>query len=221
MFCKTNSTGSALLLVLLTSSCSVIKHTPRHQLSDGHYILKERGKESKKVFIQSADDSLVVFHDNKLHETPLLEDSKFIKTSLDVDIVTAAFKYRPSASGFPRQLTNDFNGSVFFGYRIDRFEKFVEQTPAGIRRSIRHRAMTAGLFGGIGSTFVSPWTTQNRTLDEYNALILSRGLAVMVGVNSVTVGVGAGWDVVTDRDKNIWIYQNKPWYGVTVGLSIN
>lgn len=43
----------------------------------------------------------------------------------------------------------------------------------------------------------------------------------MIGVNNLTVGVGVGWDYLTDRDKAIWIYQNKPWIGVTIGLNIN
>jgi hypothetical protein len=32
----------------------------------------------------------------------------------------------------------------------------------------------------------------------------------MFGLNNLTVGAGVGWDSLTDRDKNIWIYQNKP-----------
>jgi hypothetical protein len=43
----------------------------------------------------------------------------------------------------------------------------------------------------------------------------------MLGVNNLTVGLGVGWDALTDRDKDIWTYQNKPWFGLTVGLNLN
>jgi hypothetical protein len=84
-----------------------------------------------------------------------------------------------------------------------------------------HRGVTVGAFGGIASTGVTPWTTNNLSSDEYNGLILSRGFALMIGLNTLTVGLGVGWDYLTDRDKRIWIYQNKPWYGLSVGLNLN
>jgi len=209
-----------MVIALSCASCASLK-TPRHRLSDGHYRLKESGSKAKKVFIQAADDTLVVYRDNKLHEAPLLENSKFIKHSFDLDLLSIAFKYRPSSMGFPRQLTADFNGSVYLGFRTDQFTKYSEQTPAGVRKSIKHRAITIGAFGGIGSTAVTPWTTNYRTTDEYSALVINKGLTAMAGLNSLTVGLAIGWDTITDRDKNIWIYQNKPWYGVSLGLSIN
>lgn len=42
----------------------------------------------------------------------------------------------------------------------------------------------------------------------------------MVGINNLTVGLGVGWDYVTDRDKDVWIYQNKAWYGLILGLNL-
>jgi hypothetical protein len=59
------------------------------------------------------------------------------------------------------------------------------------------------------------------TTAEYSGFVLTRGLAAMVGVNDLTFGIGVGWDYLTDRDKDIWVYQNKPWYGLTVGLNLN
>jgi hypothetical protein len=68
---------------------------------------------------------------------------------------------------------------------------------------------------------MTPWTTNNQMMDEYNGMVLARGLTGMVGINALTVGIGVGWDYLTDRDNDIWIYQNKPWYGLTIGLNLN
>lgn len=135
--------------------------------------------------------------------------------------MTVPFKYRPGNSSLPRQLTTDFNGNAFIGYRLDRFRVRISETPVGLKKRFYHRGITFGAFGGIGSTSINPATTKNQTADEYNAFILTRGLAVMLGVNNLTVGLGVGVDYITDRDKTIWIYQNKPWYGLTVGLNLN
>ena len=43
---------------------------------------------------------------------------------------------------------------------------------------------------GYRSTSITPWTTAGQTTDEYIGFILSRGLAVRVGANNLTVGMG-------------------------------
>jgi hypothetical protein len=218
---RINSIVIQLVAGMLFISCAAFQGTPLTELKSGYYSLKEDQEKNQKVFLKTIDDSVVVYVDNKIREKPLNGKAQLIQKSFDVDIITFPFKYRPSTAGFPRQLSADFNGNVYLGYRIDRFYKTDKPTPAGVQKTIKHRALTTGLFGGVGSTFVSPWTTNYRTTDEYNAPVLSRGLVLMAGINSLTVGVGVGWDYLTDRDKSIWIYQNRPWYGVAIGLSIN
>jgi len=143
------------------------------------------------------------------------------RRSFDVDVMTVPFKFRPATQNLPRQLNVDFNGNLFLGYRVDRYKLILIQTPAGILKKVRHRAITVGAFGGLGTTSITPWTTNNGTTDEYSGFILNRGISIMGGVNNLTVGFGVGWDYLTDRDKDVWIYQNKPWYGLTLSLNLN
>jgi len=213
-----------ILLVVVLNACSTIKDSPKYRLSDGHYEFKQTEGKYKKAFVYVREDTIRILLEEKPEELFVPEPRKdqfFLKPSFDLDVITVLFKYRPITSGLPRQLTTDFNGNVFIGYRVDRFRLSNKETPLGRKQSFRHRALTVGTFGGLGSTSVTPWTTNNQTTDEYSGLILSRGLAFMVGVNNLTVGLGIGWDYLTDRDKHIWIYQNKPWFGLTVGLNLN
>src|SRR5262249_641937 len=139
------------------------------------------------------------------------QDELFVKPSLDIDVLVVPMKYRSAVLDIPRQLNADFNGNIFLGYRIDRFRSHFKKTPAGFSHTTRHRALSVGVFGGLGATDINPTTTSYQTTDEYKGLVLSRGFALMFGVNNLTVGVGLGWDALTDRDKNIWAYQNKSW----------
>jgi hypothetical protein len=205
-------------------SCSTLKDSPKYQLSNDVYKFGHRGPKYTNAYVFVDGDSVSVFSVTNSKQQIAIDPSKdyfFIKNSFDLDVMTVPFKYRPATSGLPRQLNTEFNGNAFIGYRIDRFRLRVLQTPFGRKNKIIHRGITLGAFGGLGSTNISPSTTQNQTADEYNALILTRGLGIMIGINNLTVGLGAGWDYVTDRDKEIWIYQNKPWYGLTVGLNLN
>ncbi len=220
-----NSLGLASF-VFLISSCSTLNQLPESQLNDDHYHFRQPGGgRLKKVYVDIEEDSVTIIHgeENAASIKPIRSDADeiFLKPSFDIDVMIVPFKFRPTSLGFPRQLTAEFNGNIFFGYRVDRFRIHRTKTPTGVLKQTRHRAMTAGVFGGLGAASITPWTTNQRTTDEYSGFILSRGVALMFGVNNLTVGIGIGWDALTDRDKDIWIYQNKAWYGLTLSLNIN
>lgn len=216
--------GSLAALALL-ASCAGAKISREIPLESGNYLMKIKDTEPQQVFINVVDDSLAMYPtvDGQNYGPPVLplHNSVLIDRSFDFDVLSIPFKYRPHAMRFPRQLTTDFNGNIFLGYRSDRFRTRYISTPIGKQHEIKHKAFTVGAFGGIGTTFVSPWTTDNRITDEYQGLILSRGISAMMGIDNLTVGLGVGWDFLTDRDKHIWIYKNKPWFGVTISLNLN
>lgn len=214
-----------LIIFIVTAclaSCSSFKNGPKYEFSDRYYRLKQNGSVVQKVYVHEEDDSIKIYSTDKssLSIAPG-STARFNRASFDLDAITEPFKYRPSASNFPRQLNSSFNGNVYAGYRMDYFSLRYLNLPEGTRRKLSHFAFTVGAFGGIGSEPVTPWTTNYQTTDEYSGVVLSRGLAGMIGVNNLTVGIGVGWDRLTDRDKNIWIYQNKPWYGLVIGLNVN
>jgi hypothetical protein len=194
----------------------------KYKLTTDHYEFKQGSEKYARVFVHVEDDTLSIYDEhNKV--VPLVdhENYYFLKRSLDIDVLIMPFKYRPGASGFPRQLNTSFNGNIFLGYRVDRFSTQYKNTPLGLRKEQGHHGLSLGVFGGLGSAFISPWTTNYQTTDEYDGFILSRGISLLAGVNNLTVGVAVGWDYLTDRDQEIWIYQNKPWYGVAIGLNLN
>jgi len=209
------------LAVVSFSSCSSLRS--QSQLTSGYYDFRQPSNHYIKVYVDVRNDSLNIIPIDKQNATSILPevDQLFLKHSLDVDVLAVPFKFRPSSSGFPRQLTADFNGNIFVGYRIDRYKAHFVKTPAGMVEQLRQRALTLGAFGGLGTSPINPGTTNYQTTDEYSGFILSRGISLMVGINNLTVGIGTGWDYLTDRDKSIWIYQNKPWYGLTLSLNLN
>lgn len=213
------------LIGIVLSSCYTLKSLPDSGLSPGYYQCRQPDKTYTKVYLDTKEDSLIIIPIDKagssLSPIKSINDQTFLKRSFDVDALTVPFKFRPTAFNFPQQLTTDFNGNIYFGYRLDRYKTRIAQTPSGTIKKLQHRAITLGGFAGLGTTFISPWTTNYRTTDEYNAPILTRGVSLMAGVNNLTVGMGVGWDYLTGRDKDIWIYQDNAWYGLTISLNIN
>lgn len=213
------------LIVLIFSSCSSVKSLPEPVLIPGYYLYRQPDRKYSKVYLQPEKDSLTVIpidkHENTLSPLKHTLSPIFLKQSFDIDVLVVPFKFRPPSYNSTRQINAEFNGNMFFGYRLDRFKTQTVHKQAGQKHGLQHHAITMGAFGGFGSSFIGPLTTNYQTTDEYSGLILTRGISLMVGVRDLTVGVGVGWDYLTDRDKNIWIYQNKPWYGLTLSLNLN
>lgn len=211
-----------IVVSALLYSCASTGTLPKYQLGNSYYRFRQSGGRFTKVYVKVVEDSVKIIPvDTTLANIKPATDQLFVKPSLDIDVMVTLFKYRPSTQNLPRQLTTDFSGNLYFGYRLDRFKVHFIKTPGGLTKKVRHNAVSIGAFGGLGSTAVTPWTTNQGTMDEYNGLVLCRGFALMFGVNNLTVGLGVGRDYLTDRDKDIWIYQNKGWYGLTLSLNLN
>lgn len=221
----TGTTLSLLLIIaaMVFQSCASLRDSPKYQLSNGYYEFRQGDTKFRQVYVETKEDTVTIY---PLKGEPPLSvipsNDEFFRTrTFDADIITIGFKYRPAVSSLPQQVNANFNGNIYLGYRIDRFSVDYRETPAGFKKSHHHRAITMGAFGGFGATAVNPWTTNNQVTDEYDGVVITRGLAVMAGLNNLTVGVGLGWDYLTGRDKSVWVYQNKPWLGLTIGLNIN
>lgn len=212
---------SVLVTTILLSSCSYRASLHKYELQDGYYKYREAGGPTQKVYLSVEHDTIHIYKDDKPLDVKSGVNQYFHHGTYDFDVLTIPFKYRPSSQGFPRQLTAEANGSIFFGWRVDRFKIGHELTPGGMRKYKLHKGVAIGGFGGVGAAAITPWTTNYRTQDEYAGFILTRGVAVLAGVNHLTFGLGVGWDYLTDRDKGIWIYQNKPWLGITIGINLN
>jgi hypothetical protein len=220
--------GVAILAGIGLMSCAALKETARYEFVDDEYWYKQRPNKYQKVYIDAEmeNGAIDIYPiDPALNdELPTVKenaDQYFVMRDLHLNILTIPFKFRPSVAGFPSQLNSNFNGELFLGYRIDKFRRHFKNTPAGIKDELLHWGVSGGIFGGIGSSVIAPWTTSYQTMDEYNGFVLSRGVGVLGSINRLNVGFAIGWDYLTDRDKNIWIHQNKIWYGLALGLNLN
>jgi hypothetical protein len=131
-------------------------------------------------------------------------------------------KYRPSVYGLPSQLTSDLNFSLYTGWRFDNFKITSRTNPLGNRYlKISNLGYDFGFFVGPGTTIINPFTTNNATSNEYSGMIIQTGMAVFLESNIASFGVAAGIDNLLNGDRDIWIYNNKPWVGFIVGIAIN
>ena len=227
-----------ILMIACFSACSVVKETSKQQMVSGIY--KVSGYQSKRFYMLIEDTAFVLYPlNNTIKNEKLRLDTNSVFTlsqgklisakpitfstkSFDFDVLTILFKYRPSVSGFPRQLNTNFNAAGFLGYRTDLYLLSYQKDPLNnYHKSINHFGYSFGFFGGLGATTMNPSVTDNIVPYEYDGLVITKGVTGLIGVGNLTFGLAAGFDHLMDKNRKVWLYQGKPWYGVTLGINLN
>lgn len=174
--------------------------------------------------LDQSDSSAVLF----VHHNPVLkrikEESPWFNyqlKSFDVDLFTVPFKFRFPQDGRPGQLNTNPNVGIYVGLRYDRGGYRTLFFRRERRSEIRSLSFGLGGFASVGSALVSSFTTSGAVTDEYEALGLNYGLASIVGYKTFTAGLALGFENLISTDNQFWIYRNKPYLGVTIGLNLN
>jgi hypothetical protein len=231
----------ALTAQLLFQSCQTIKQSPKYGFNEGYYKSRIHHKKLKKVYIVPGDDSIKVYTKKAIQRTFVdtlqsfkvafpsnikpdeFETYSFRKNTFDIDVISILLRFRPAVDPYPDQFSSaSFNGSIFFGYRTDIYHMKYKQTPLGaFRRNMTHYGFSVGAFSGIGSSNINGSVTQDSLQISYDAPINVSGVAVFIGVERFTYGVTLGFDHLLDKNKKLWIYQGKPWIGLSIGWNIH
>lgn len=176
-----------------------------------------------KTLDQSDASSVLFYHYNRRLDK-LEEKSPYFKyqlTTFDIDVFTIPFKYRLEQEGIPGSLSTSANVGLYTGLRYDlgRYRNIYDRRNR--RSDIKSFSFGVGTFVSINPAIVNEFTTNGRYLSEYEALGVNYGLATILGYKSITAGLALGFENLADRNNSLWIYRNKPWIGITVGLNVN
>jgi|WetSurMetagenome_2_1015567.scaffolds.fasta_scaffold72718_2 hypothetical protein len=225
-------------LIILTG-CAPLDEIYSHDFNSGYFKLKPADANSERVFLNIDDDSISVYpviRKGKSREADasgamgfildsiepgsVLYNSTLIKTSADIDLSSVVLKYRPGLSDVPPQLNSNINGVIYSGFRKDYFKiKSGHSKYDNANTLIRHTGFDFGLFAGIGITPVNPTVTANNISQEYDGIVFQKGFSVFATYEHMSVGLAIGFDNLLDRNKNFWIYNQKPWIGLVLGIA--
>jgi hypothetical protein len=225
-------------VLLFSFSCVPVQKLARHDFDSGFYKLKRPGTVPSPVYINVLDDSIVVYpllknKDNKTPDISCLNGIKinnikqdnyfyrccFIKNSVDVDLASVILKYRPATAGIPNQLSSNVNAALYVGLRKDFYKVIPYKTPLQEEPYIRQIGFDAGIFAGLGITPVNPTVTHNAITQEYDGMIFQKGIAGFITFDNMSVGLALGFDSLLDKNKTSWVYNQKPYIGLVIGIS--
>ena len=180
----------------------------------------------QKVYVIDAGDSIQLIIPSTDQRRYLARSTysswTFQRTEIDVDVFTLPFKIRPRQATLPAQLNSNFNAAVYIGRRIDLYNyRSKAVTPTYAVRQLRSRGFGYGLFGGIGSTLINDFVTRQPIGIEYEGVVVDAGIATIYDARIFNIGLAVGLDYLIDPNRQEWIYQQKPWFGILFGLNLN
>jgi len=228
-----------LTIFFLTTGCVPFDKIYNHELNSGYFKFKTPDANPESVFLCLTDNSIGVYpvtnrgkfllpdttkfrgiKISSISPGSFLYNSTFIKTSVDVDLSTVILKFRPAMADVQPQLSTNVNGIFYAGFRKDYFKiKSSSSELDKLTAFVRHTGFDFGLFAGIGITPVNPTVTMNRTIQEYDGIVFQKGFSVFATYENMSVGLAVGFDNLIGHDKNIWIYNQKPWIGLVFGIA--
>ena len=228
-------------LVLIACSCGPIRNSTKYEFANGHYTSKIFSQQKERVYLVNDEDFVLIYPLKRFAKILIVDTSKnsrvalpqlftdteqkhyaFHKRSFDVDFLTIPFKYRPPIKSVPRQFNANLNGGVYLGYRNDSYVVRYNKDPLGnYARQTTHFGISMGGFVGLGGTAMNPWVSNDQIQLEYDGLVWTKGIACIIGLDKITIGLSMGWDHLLDQNKQLWIYQAKPWIGLVFGLNLN
>ncbi len=141
--------------------------------------------------------------------------------TFDVDLFTVLFKYRFQQPQRAGELLTSTNVGAYMGIRYDRARYRTIQNQFSFRSEIRPLSVGIGGFVSVNSVVVNENNTAGRFTGDYDALGVNYGLASIFGYRSVTAGLAFGFENLADGNNPLWVYRNKLWLGLTIGLNIN
>lgn len=228
-----------LFTSVILTSCGILESTSCSDLNNNFF--KENLKHgSEEIFVLADEEKLSVYRAKDKGFTsefdkldvevyPLLSckehmppEISFYNREFNLSLITIPLKFRPAVKGAPFQLNSDTNGALFAGLKKSRYGVNYSNAMDDLyERHISNIEFSYGIFLGVGNTLVSPsTTTDNEFDDEYDGVILQKGVAVFLGYNNFNLGVALGFDNLFGDDRNIWAYKNRPYIGLSIGLDL-
>jgi hypothetical protein len=228
-----------VIILLLFFSCTRQSEVSKSRLTTGYYKTRNSQGNPEKRYILVQNDTIWDYKINSA-TNQLLDSARssgiafpkeigkysgthysFSKSTWDFNFQTIVFKFRPAMANLPNQLNTEFNLNLYLGRRLDKYRVSYHTNPLEpFKRKIDHFGYSFGLFTGLGKNPVNGSVTRNQISYNYDGVIWLKGVSAIVGNNNFTFGLGLGVDNLLDANRDVWVYNGKPWLGLQIGIKL-
>ncbi len=180
--------------------------------------------DNNPITLDKSDSTLTLFAHNYLQKGNQIEADNFraFDSHFDIDAITVPFRYRfRQGRTIPGGFVSNPNVGVYAGWRTDFITHGIKNVRNISLSEVTAGAVGFGAFSTVNPVYVSPWNTDYGVDVEYDGLGMNYGFAVIVGYQQLTLGLLLGFELLLDENNVHWVFHNKPWVGVSLGLNLN
>lgn len=189
------------------------------------YIATLPDNDGNAQTLDKSDSALTFFAHNYFAATPTLGEEDAFRvwdSHFDVDAITIPFKYRfQQGMTLPGGFVSNANVGLYAGWRMDVLTHRIMYTYNTCLSEFTSVAYGFGAFSTVNPVTVNPWNTDYRLDVEYDGLGINYGIAAIAAYQQMTVGLLLGFEILLDENARYWVFHNKPWLGVSLGLNLN
>ena len=179
--------------------------------------IQEREDLPLKGWKGKLEDDQIIIGGFEGYESIHYTDSRIVLQGLSV-----ALKFRPKVTGqdaLPSTVESGFNPALAFGYQY-RLNRYSPQKNA-FGNNVLSLGFTGGLFAGVSAIGLKSANTSGADLEvDRSVPAASLGIFGLVGFDRINIGFAVGFDHAFGNRSDDWLYQNKSWFGVSVGLDL-
>ncbi len=189
---------------------------PKYYNSSGIRGIKEDQSELE------IDTSKIYYAKHKLSKSQETKSNVRLRIpirSFRISTLAIPIKYRGSQDSIPETIsTNIFNGAISFSFSYGKESYFINND----RERSRQHFFDTGLFFGFTQITLNKSNTDNSNADIRfgNQGAFSLGVSHHISLNNVNFTFAAGIDHGITYESQFWVYQNRPWIGIGLGVDI-
>lgn len=222
----------SILFSLSLTSCGITEFGNHYDLKNGIYkipkgqkVLVHEHGDHIDIYNFEADtvgEKLYAFDDELENKTDLPEELLIVKNSFDIDLSTIPIKLRFAQQNVPTQLVGELNGALFLGFRKDIHKiKYEKNYFNQYVRKGTNTGFAIGIISGFSGSKIDETVTNFNIEGEYEGLLWMYGINTIIGWNAFSFGIAIGQDMLLDSNRKYWVYNHKPWIGISLGINLN
>jgi len=146
------------------------------------------------------------------------------KTSTtNLQSLTIPFKIRFKQDSISSQISTGVNVglSIAFKRQLKSYAPIsAKSNSAPISYKESNFEYSIAPFLGVTTIDLTAANTGNEMNKDKKVFGLSYGVIGTIGINKFDLGLGFGFDAGLNKESKNWIYQNKPWLGIVLGLDL-
>lgn len=172
---------------------------------------------------KSARENTIDFTSTDFDGTDLQrsEPLRFSDNKLVFQTLTIPFKIRGGQGDFPSTVATNFNAGIAYGHQwnLSKVNPIYGRDRAMVGYELEQISFSLAPFAGLTTMALSAANTAPDIALDQTVMGYSVGAAGVFSFNRLNLGLAFGIDHGFGRAKD-WVYQNKLWTGIVIGLDL-